>query len=171
MEPKKRGRKKKDPNAIDAPKIPKDFVSEKTLIFGENVRIARKERGFTAEVLAKFLGISTAYVGLIERGERCPSMETYMKICEFFGESYEDMLTVRKNVSVSERKRIGKDSNPSSQIKRKQKMVVSMVNTFNNDELDFIISAVKSFKRFTLAPNLPVNPTDGETESDEMQGA
>jgi len=164
MEPKARGRGKKGANAIAVSNEAKEFVNEKTLIFGENVRIARKERGFTAEVLAKFLGISTAYVGLIERGERCPSMETYMRICEFFGESYEDMLTVRKDYSVAESKRLNKDPNINSRVKRKQKMIASMINTFTDDELDFIISAVKSFKRFTLSPNLPVDTTDGEDD-------
>jgi len=170
MEAKKRGRKKQDVNGVAVSSAPKDFVSEKTLIFGENVRIARKERGFTAEVLAKFLGISTAYVGLIERGERCPSMETYMKICEFFGESYEDMLTVRKDFSVAEKRRLNKDPNVNSRIQRKQKMIISMVNTFNDDELDFIISAVKSFKRFVLAPNLPADATEDDTDN-VIQGA
>jgi len=171
MEPKKRGRKANDASGVTVSSAQKDFISEKTLIFGENVRIARKERGFTAEVLAKFLGISTAYVGLIERGERCPSMETYMKICDFFGESYETMLTVRKDYRVAEKRRLNKDPNINSRVQRKQKMIISMVNTFSDDELDFIISAVKSFKRFVLAPNLPVDDAADEDEDGVIQGA
>jgi DNA-binding XRE family transcriptional regulator len=127
----------------------KGYLTAKCLIFGENMRSARKERGFTSETLGKFLGISTAYVGLIERGERCPSLETFLKICDFFGESYNDMFTPRGSLAVSERKAHDGSANEKDQVERKQKMIVSMINTFGSDELDHIIGVVKSFKSFS----------------------
>lgn len=127
----------------------KEYITEKCLIFGENMRIARKERGFTSEVLARFLQISTAYVGLIERGERCPSLETFLRICDFFGESYEAMLTPKTNQSAGETRISARSENAKEQAARKQKMVTSMINTFNADELDHIIATVKSFKLFS----------------------
>ncbi|MCL2375911.1 MAG: helix-turn-helix domain-containing protein [Defluviitaleaceae bacterium] len=126
----------------------KNYIAEKCQIFGENMRTARKERGFTSEVLAKFLKISTAYVGLIERGERCPSLETFLRICDFFGESYEAMLTPKSTLSVAESKARSRE-NDKDQIVRKQKMIMSMINTFDIKELDHIISVVKSFKTFS----------------------
>ena len=57
----------------------KDFIDDKAKAFGQNVRLTRKESKLTAQDLAKFLSISTAYVGLIERGERCPSLETFLR--------------------------------------------------------------------------------------------
>lgn len=155
----KRGRKKKTQEALpEAKKIPKSFFTEKTVAFGENVRAARKERGFTADTLAKFLGISTAYVGLIERGERCPSMETFLKICEFFGESYEEMLTVGKGLSLAEKKRLSsKHLTGADLVRRKQKMLASMISTFNVEELDFLVHVTKSFKRFTLTDEVAMD--------------
>ena len=138
----------------------KEYITEKCLIFGENMRISRKERGFTSEVLARFLQISTAYVGLIERGERCPSLETFLRICDFFGESYEAMLTPRANQTAGE-SRLARSENAKEQAARKQKMVTSMINTFNADELDHIIATVKSFKLFSQ------NKVDDFDESDE----
>lgn len=132
----------------------KDFVAEKCRIFGENMRAARKDRGFTSEALGRFLGISTAYVGLIERGERTPSLETFLKICEFFGESPDEMFQPQKNtLSVKEKKGPGRPGNEKDQIERKRKMVSSMINTFNQDELDHIIGVVKSFKNFSHKNN------------------
>ena len=128
----------------------KGYLAEKCLIFGENMRNARKERGFTSEALGRFLGISTAYVGLIERGERCPSLETFLKICDFFGESYEDMFKAKNALAISEKKAsLGIGSAEKGQLVRKQKMIVGMLNTFNAEELDHIVGVIKSFKAFS----------------------
>ena len=141
----------------------KDYLTSKCLIFGENMRIARKERGFTSEALGRFLGISTAYVGLIERGERCPSLETFLKICDFFGEPYDAMFASTRTLSVSEKKSIGRDSE-KDQVERKKKMIAGMLNTFSADELDHIIGVVKSFKNFSYK-----NSTGQDTEfADEI---
>jgi len=126
----------------------KDYLAEKCLVFGENMRTARKERGFTSEALGRFLGISTAYVGLIERGERCPSLETFLKICDFFGESYEAMFTPKGSLAISEKKAAGRDGE-KDQAERKQRMIAGMINTFNAEELDHIIGVIKSFKSYS----------------------
>jgi transcriptional regulator with XRE-family HTH domain len=136
----------KQPTATDS----KQFINEKCLIFGANMRAARKERGFTAEGLGKFLGISTAYVGLIERGERCPSLEIFLKICEFFGESCDAMLVPKAKAKVSEKKSTAKGDNSKDQEARKRKMITSMIGTFNADELDYISSMVKNLKNFSM---------------------
>ena len=144
MKPKNNGN-----NAAGSVAAPlKDYLKEKCLIFGENMRIARKERGFTSEALGRFLGISTAYVGLIERGERCPSLETFLKICDFFGESYEDMFKQRSTLAVNEKKAVGRPSE-KDQVARKQTMITGMLNTFNAEELDHLIGVIKSFKAFS----------------------
>jgi len=125
---------------------PKGYLSEKCKIFGENMRTARKERGFTSEALGRFIGISTAYVGLIERGERCPSLETFLKICDFFGESYEAMFTPSGRLAIGEKKA---DTGEKSQAERKQKMIAGMLNAFSIEELDHIVSVIKSFKSYS----------------------
>ena len=146
--------KNNESNAAGSVVVPsKDYLAQKCLIFGENMRKARKERGFTSEALGRFLGISTAYVGLIERGERCPSLETFLKICDFFGESYEDMFRSKSTLSVSEKKFAGSGSSEKSQVVRKQKMIAGMLSTFDADELDHIIGVIKSFKNFSHKVN------------------
>ena|GEM_PF-4986963 len=42
--------------------------------------------------LAKLLDVSTAYIGLLERSERTPSVEVLLKICDFFGKGVDDMM-------------------------------------------------------------------------------
>jgi len=126
----------------------KDFVNEKTRIFGENMRAVRKQRGFTTEVLATFLNISTAYVGLIERGERRPSLETFLKVCEFFGESPEAMLKeASRGLAVRETKMAAKNID-AEKIQNRNKMVISMLETFDPVELDHVISMIRGFKNY-----------------------
>ena len=127
---------------------PKGILAEKCKIFGENMRAARKERGFTSEALGRFLGISTAYVGLIERGERTPSLETFLKICDFFGESPDDMFRLQSSVlSVKEKKASGRSE--QEKLERKRKLIAGMIHTFSLDELDHVITVIKSFKSYS----------------------
>ncbi len=54
---------------------------EKDLIsLGERVREVRQKQGFTQVVLARELGISVAYLSLIERGGRNPPYTTVVDI-------------------------------------------------------------------------------------------
>ena len=46
----------------------KRYITEKIHIFGRNMRMARKFTGLTTTLMGDFLNLSTAYIGLIERG-------------------------------------------------------------------------------------------------------
>ncbi len=54
---------------------------------GERVRSCRHERGLTQEALAGSLGLSVAYVSLIERGGRNPPYTTVVAIARVLGVS------------------------------------------------------------------------------------
>ena len=124
---------------------PKDYIREKASIFGDNVRLQRKSRGLTADTLGKFLSISTAYVGLIERGERCPSMETFLRICDFFGASTDDMLTPAGTPTTLR---------DNSVVDSRQAIVNGMLDTFSKKELGHVVEMIKGFKKFTLKVDL-----------------
>lgn len=50
------------------------------LIFGRNVRAARKEKGWTQEQLAFEAGIKRAYLSEIEGGKRNPTLDIVEKL-------------------------------------------------------------------------------------------
>lgn len=60
---------------------------------GNRIQKARKAKGLSQEALAELLDVSRNYVGMIERGERNPSVLTLIQIgitldkhpAEFFG--------------------------------------------------------------------------------------
>lgn len=50
--------------------------------FGENLRAARKERGFSQESFALTVDLDRTYIGGIERGERNPGLKTVVRIAD-----------------------------------------------------------------------------------------
>lgn len=52
---------------------------------GENIRKYRKARKLTQEKLAERTELSVNYIGSIERGEKLPSLETFIKIVNQIG--------------------------------------------------------------------------------------
>jgi transcriptional regulator with XRE-family HTH domain len=57
-------------------------MSDFLILFGENVRLIRKQRGLTQEELAEVTGLQNTYIGGIERGERNISLETLEKVAK-----------------------------------------------------------------------------------------
>ena len=49
-------------------------------IFGSTVRRLRSNRGWTQERLAEAAGLTTTYVGQVERGVRVPSLTVILKL-------------------------------------------------------------------------------------------
>jgi len=49
--------------------------------FGVRLRKLRRQQGFTQDELAQAVGISTSFLGHLERGSRIPSMETLCMLC------------------------------------------------------------------------------------------
>lgn len=70
---------------------------------GRNIRKFRKERHLRLEQLAEMTGLSTNYVGSIERGEKVPSFESFITIINALGVSADMVLTgvVKANYKVN----------------------------------------------------------------------
>ena len=65
---------------------------ENTGSIGSNVRKCRQRKGLTQEVLAEKVGISTNYLGAIERGEKIPALETLVDIINVLEVSSDEIL-------------------------------------------------------------------------------
>jgi len=59
---------------------------------GNWIRKARMEKHMTQEELAKEIDRSTAYIGMLERGKRTPSLETFLDVIEVLGVSADAIL-------------------------------------------------------------------------------
>lgn len=61
---------------------------------GKRVRFIRRCQDITQEQLAEKVGISTSFVGHIERGTRAVSVDTLFKLCVALGVSADWLLGI-----------------------------------------------------------------------------
>lgn len=59
---------------------------------GKNIRNFRRSKKMRQEDLAEKTGLSTNYVGSLERGEKVPSLETFIEIANVLGVSADMLL-------------------------------------------------------------------------------
>jgi len=79
------------------------YMMKNGAFIGENIRRERKRRSFTMEDLAEHLGLSVSYIGLLERGERCPSLKSIYRLCDLFGVTPDILLLMHRSGKVSEK--------------------------------------------------------------------
>jgi transcriptional regulator with XRE-family HTH domain len=60
--------------------------------FGERIKTLRKERGWSQEKLAEETGFHRTYIGMIERGERNPSLININIFAKTFGISISELI-------------------------------------------------------------------------------
>lgn len=66
---------------------------ELTSSIGANIRKYRLQQELSQEALALSAGIHPAYLGRLERGEKCPTIDTLYKICDALKISVCKLLT------------------------------------------------------------------------------
>lgn len=59
---------------------------------GKRIRKYREEKGWRQEDFAEKTGLSVTYTGMIERGEKVPKLETFIKIANTLGVSADLLL-------------------------------------------------------------------------------
>lgn len=64
-----------------------------TKLIGTNIRKYRLKKDISQETLSLLAGLHPAYIGKLERGEKCPTIDTLYKICEAVEISVCEMLS------------------------------------------------------------------------------
>jgi len=103
-------------------------------ILGARIREERKQRKMTLEKFAEMAGIGTVYLGEIERGDKMPSINTFIKIVNNFGLSADvllrDEVVAAKPYVFDEITEKVKDLSPQ-QLKMVKEVVFVMVDNMN----------------------------------------
>lgn len=76
---------------------------------GTNIRRARLVKDMSQEALSLSAGLSPTYLGFLERGEKCPTVDTLYRISEVLGVPVFDLLdfgATDKMANVQARSRI-----------------------------------------------------------------
>ena len=114
-------------------------------IIGSNIRFERQKRNLTIDELSEILEIAPGFLGLIERGQRGTSIKNLCKISEFFSISLDTLITL-----PIDGKKIVKEE---SSIEKKKSVIATYLNSMNEKELDFFISTMKGFRKYTASKN------------------
>ena len=124
-------------------------------VIGSNIRRERILRNMSIEELSEILQLSTAFVGLIERGQRGVKLSNLLKIADIFGITVNDLVYNRSSNILEVRE---ENENEETLRQQKKDAIMSLVYDFSSDELHFIITAIKGVR--TLKKN------DGEYDAD-----
>ena len=65
--------------------------------FPSNLRKLRERYGMSPEALSECCGLSRNIIRKYERGERCPSVDSVVKIANFFDVSTDSLIGRQKN--------------------------------------------------------------------------
>ena len=61
--------------------------------FAENLKALRVARGLTQEQLGKIIGVDKRTVSTWETGISEPNLHTIARLCDFFGETFDSLVT------------------------------------------------------------------------------
>ena len=64
----------------------------KNNVFGENLKLLRKEKGYSQRKLGELIGFCNQTISFWESGCREPDLDTLVKISTFFGVSIDFLL-------------------------------------------------------------------------------
>lgn len=79
---------------------------ELTKEIGKNIRKLRLKKDISQEALSMSAGLHPAYLGRLERGEKCPTIDTMYKICNALDVTVSEILCFE-----------GETENPNAQAK------------------------------------------------------
>lgn len=105
---------------------------------GKNIRKFRTMQFLSQENLAMDAGIHPAYLGRLERGEKCPNIDTLLKICNALDISAAKILDFEEEESMESsatRQRLNEAMNklPPSKQKQLTEIVEGIVNAIVTD--------------------------------------
>jgi len=133
---------------------------------GANIRRERLLRRMSMEELSEILQLSTAFIGLIERGQRGAKLANLMKIAEVFGITVNDLIYSRDSDALEVREEWEGHEKPIEQEdfmkQQKKNAIMSLVYDFNVDEMEFVIETIKGLKTLKRASGKKGYGSDAE---------
>lgn len=107
-------------------------------IVGERIKFYRTVRGLTQKELEKELGVAPRYISNIEQGNRGPSLDMQVKICQYFGISMAELIPMEILAELTPRdKMIGE--------------IVSVCRTLGSNQIGVVKTMVCAFKNSTYS--------------------
>ena len=103
--------------------------------FGEKLRSYRKEKGLTLAVMARNLGVSTAYISQLENGHKGdPSSVLVDQICAIFGLIWDDAEELKSLARESRIRVVIDTSGMGPEATRAANLMARMLPRVDEDE-------------------------------------
>jgi len=99
---------------------------------GANIRSARKSKNLTIDMLSELIGISSSFLGTLERGESSLSVETLISVCKVLGVSADSII-------------LEQDVTPIPHGDKKD-TIAMLLKSATDDELSFMIDYIKLYR-------------------------
>ncbi len=99
---------------------------------GTNIRKYRKQKGIHQEQLAYMTGLSANYIGMIERGEKLPALDTFLRIA--------DALEVSADMLLADALKQG--------YKIKESLLAQKLNELQPDEREKIYAVIDAMVKY-----------------------
>ncbi len=100
--------------------------------FGDRVMLARKEKGFSREELAKMIGTSGPIIGRYERNDMMPSVEIATKIAEALEVSL-DYLVGKSSLILKDKSMLDRLEDIAKLPSMKQKELFNVLDAYLRD--------------------------------------
>ena len=118
------------------------MISEKhgvpSIGIGRRIRDERMALGLTIEGFAELIDKSSSYTGLLERGQRTPSLETLYIIAATLNTSAGKILSESEPDSI----------NHAAAVKNSRKKLDTYTNKLDDDQLERLIQVIKAVFSF-----------------------
>jgi len=115
------------------------------------------------EELSEILQLSTAFIGLIERGHRGAKLYNLLRIADIFGITVNDLVYSKSADALEVRE--GNEDGEKAVKQQKKDAMMSLVYDFSAEELQFIISTIKAMRSLKRTGNK--NAEGFDTDDDE----
>lgn len=104
---------------------------------GKNIRKKRQDKSWNQEFLAEKVDVSATYIGMIERGEKMPSMETFIRIANALDSASDELLcgVINKGYEVRMSKYLEKMKTLSGEEQNKVFRVLDVMLNQNSEDL------------------------------------
>jgi len=110
-------------------------------LFGNNVRAERQKRKLSLSFVTRCLNLSPSYLGLLERGDRSPSIRTLLQLCALFSCSADSLLfTDRSNADESVTHSFAEPLDRAHT--KKMEAAVALTRMLTAAELDFMYDSL-----------------------------
>lgn len=124
---------------------------------GGNIRRERLLRRMSMEELSEILQLSTAFIGLIERGQRGAKLANLLKISEVFGITVNDLVYDKEPNVLEVREEWEGHEKPVEHEafirQQKKNAIMSLIYDFSVEEMEFIIESIKGLKALKRSIN------------------